>query len=473
MNVRAAMAAVGDGCPDLVAGLPKGCGESPLKVTYFSPVGTIGGAEMCLLDVLAAVKKARPEWSLGVLLGADGPLREAVAALDSRTHVLPLPGGLARMGDAGGEPDRSRWGRGGAFLARGSTVALGTAAYVARLRRWLRAEAPDVLQTNGMKAHVLGAWAAPRQLPVIWHLHDYTSSRPVMARLLRGAARRGIHAVAVSHSVAEDARRSLGARATIQTIYNAVDLDRFAPPQVDGGEAGLDEGAWLDRAAGLPPVPAGTVRLGLVATFAVWKGHELFLKAISRIPASAGCRFYVVGGPIYQSRGSQVSLEALQAQAQELGLAGRVGFVGHQTDPARAIRSLDVVVHASTRPEPFGRVIAEGMACGRAVVAVNDGGSAELFEEDVTALGCPPRDAAALAHAMVRLAADPSLRSRLGAAGRASACARFDRERLAEPWTQLYRALNHTSDQAPNSRDLSQCVQDQSGIVAMKDIVIS
>src|SRR5207253_6282469 len=105
-----------------------------------------------------------------------------------------------------------------------------------------------------------------------------------------------------------------------------------------------------------------------------------------RIPVDRPCRFYIVGGPIYRSRGSQVSAEGLRARAEALGVGSRVGLVGHQADPARALRALDVVVHASTRPEPFGRVIVEGMACGRAVVAIRDGGAAELFDDGVTAL---------------------------------------------------------------------------------------
>ena len=104
----------------------------------------------------------------------------------------------------------------------------------------------------------------------------------------------------------------------------------------------------------------------------------------------------------------------------------------------RALRALDVVVHASTRPEPFGRVIAEGMACGRAVIAIRDGGAAELFEDGVSALGCPPRDPDALAEAIGRVVADSELRQRLGQAGRQAALTRFDRRRLAEPWSRVY-----------------------------------
>src|SRR5579883_1179458 len=239
-----------------------------------------------------------------------------------------------------------------------------------------------------MKAHVLGAWAAPRGVPVTWHLHDYLSSRPVMARLLRLAARSGVSAVAVSKSVADDTAKVLGPRVPVDTIYNAVDLGRFAP--------GPGAGAKLDEAAGLPPAPPGTVRVGLVATFARWKGQDVFLDAVRRIDVDRPCRFYIVGGPIYRSLGSQWSLEELRERAEALGLADRVGFTGHQADPAEAIRALDVVVHASTRPEPFGRVIAEGMASGRAVIAMNEGGAAELFVDGVDALGCAPRDPQAL-----------------------------------------------------------------------------
>ena len=165
-----------------------------------------------------------------------------------------------------------------------------------------------------MKAHVLGAWAAPRGVPVVWHLHDYLGSRPVMARLLRWSARRTVRGVAVSRSVAADAARVLGPKVPVVAVYNAADLDRFAP--------GPGDGAWLDAEAGMPPAPEGTVRVGLVATFARWKGHEVFLDAVARLPADLPARFYIIGGPLYKSAGSQHSAEGLRAKAgAALGLA--------------------------------------------------------------------------------------------------------------------------------------------------------
>ena len=174
---------------------------------------------------------------------------------------------------------------------------------------------------------------------------------------------------------------------------NAVDLDRFAPGPGDGAGDSTPP-------PGCRPRRPGTVRVGLVATFARWKGHEVFLDAVARIAADLPCRFYIVGGPIYRSAGSQYTLEELHGEGRGTG-AGRAARVRRLSGrPGAALRALDVVVHASTRPEPFGRVIVEAMACGRAVVAVPAGGAAELFDDGVSALGCPPGDPAALARAI-------------------------------------------------------------------------
>ena len=406
-----------------------------MKVVYLNPTGILGGAELCMLDVLATVGDALPGWSPTVILGDDGPLRAAVEALGVPCEVLPMPDRLARLGDAGlGN------GRAPIQLAMDAArAAVATSGYLARLRRCVHTHAPDVVQTNGMKAHVLGAWTTPRGTPVVWHLHDYLSSRRVMGRLLRASARRGVLGVAVSKSVADDAARMLGARARVHPVHNAVDLSRFCPDNDLGSR--LD----LDAEAGLAPAPEGTIRLGLVGTYARWKGHGVFLQAAARVPLDRRCRFYVVGGPLYRSAGSQVTAEELRTMAVELGLEGRVGFVPHQAKPEAVYRALDVVVHASTRPEPFGRVIVEGMACGRAVVVTRGGGASELFAEGISALGVEPGDFEGLARVLTRLIDDPSLRRSLGAGGRAEAEARFDRARLGREWADVYE-MSRVSD---------------------------
>jgi glycosyltransferase involved in cell wall biosynthesis len=183
------------------------------------------------------------------------------------------------------------------------------------------------------------------------------------------------------------------------------------------------------------------VRVGLVATFARWKGHATFLRALAMLPASLHVRGYVIGGPVYETAGSQVSLDDLRAQATALGLGPHVAFTGFVQDSAAAMRSLDIVVHASTDPEPFGLVIAEAMACGKPVVASGAGGSLELLEPGVDALAHAPGDAHGLAQAIEALARDTGLRQRLGAAGRAKAERCFTRDRLVGDFAPIYQSL--------------------------------
>jgi len=185
------------------------------------------------------------------------------------------------------------------------------------------------------------------------------------------------------------------------------------------------------------------VRVGLVATFARWKGHEIFLEALSLLPASLPVRGYVIGGPVYDTTGSQVALDELRQRADSLRLGSRAGFTGFIADSSSAIRSLDIVVHASTDPEPFGLVIAEAMACGRAVVASGAGGAIELTDACADSMTHTPGDASGLADRIHRLAADPALRDRLGAAGRATAERCFTRSRVAVELTPIYQGLAH------------------------------
>jgi glycosyltransferase involved in cell wall biosynthesis len=141
-------------------------------------------------------------------------------------------------------------------------------------------------------------------------------------------------------------------------------------------------------------------------------------------------------------------LEELRQQANRLGLEGRVGFTGFLEDVSGAIRSLDIVVHASTQPEPFGMVIIEAMACGKAVIASQAGGAAEIFTDGENALGHPPGDAVALAQQIARLARDPELRNRLGRTGRVTAERLYHGRRLADELTAMYRELVGSSNSA-------------------------
>jgi glycosyltransferase involved in cell wall biosynthesis len=399
-----------------------------VRILYLNPCGQMGGAETSLVELLASVRAAKPDWQLSLALGEDGPLADKARALGLQVILAPFPRSLARLGDA--QP-----GRLGTLLSL-LKAAGGIALYVRRLAAIVSAVRPEIIHSNGFKMHFLGAWIGTRHAALVWHIHDYVRTRPIMSRLLRLLAKRCTAAIVNSRSVATDLS-ALAPNLQVVPIYNAIDLKRFAP---DGKR--LD----LDALAGLSPAPPGTVRVGLVATFARWKGHKVFLQALSRLPSDAPIRGYIIGSPIYQTSGSQWSLRDLQQEAERLGLAGRIGFTGFVDDAAAAMRSLDVVTHASTEPEPFGMVIIEGMACGKAVIASQGGGAVELFEDGKDAVGHAPGDVDALAEQISRLASDGNLRAALGAAGRARVEQLFGGRRLARQLIAVYRGSANDKD---------------------------
>ena len=402
-----------------------------MRIVFLNPVGVIGGAERCLLNMLACLRRAVPAVDLHLVICTPGPLREEAERLGVEVTLVAMPEELTSCGDnglAGSGRIAKLWN----VARKLPGISWSTLRYARRLRRVLRNLRPDLIHSNGNKCHLLSRLAAPGRVPVVWHIHDFVQSRALTAPALRWAMTPRTSAVAISDAIRQDVAGALP-RLLVDLLYNVIDTDHYLP-----GPAHAER---LDAAAGLTSPPAGTIRIGLVATYARWKGHSVFLAAAARLVArrpDLPVRFYVVGGPIYRTRASQFTREELSAQCHDLQIADRVGFVPFQTDTVEVYRDLDIVVHASTQPEPFGLTIAEAMSCGRAVVVSQAGGAAELFEHDHDALGTPPGDIDALSQSMEALADSPQLRQQLGLRARQSALARFSRDHLGTDLYDIY-----------------------------------
>jgi glycosyltransferase involved in cell wall biosynthesis len=391
-----------------------------VRVMFLAASGQIGGAERVLLDCIR-IGDGWPGAEVSVVALGPGPVVSAADALGARTRVVEPPAAFSAVGDAFGST--------GTVVRSLLPMLGGFPGFFRRFSRTIRGLVPDLIHSHGIKTHVLAA-LLPRRAPVVWHLHDYLGMRPLSSKLLRLLAHRCALAIAVSESVARDARRHLPAGLAVRVVHNSTDGERFCP---DGPV--LD----LDSLAELPAAPAGTIRIGLPATFARWKGQDTFLKAIALV-GRADVRAYVIGAPVYETRNSQWSRPELGVMARELGLEGKVGFTGFVSDMPAAYRALDIVVHASTRPEPFGLAIAEAMACARAVVAAPAGGAGELFVHEEHALAAASGDADALASSLRTLIDDPQKRAALGRRARAHVIASFGPERFT---ANLRAALSH------------------------------
>lgn len=398
----------------------------PLRVLFVNPIGGLGGAEQSLLDLLAALRTT-PNLELSLLLLEDGPLRERMEDLGIRVDVLPMPESLATLGEFGLSGTKT--------LGRAVLGGIAGVRYFERLSHALRTARADIVHTNGIKAHWLVC--ALRRGPTVLHFRDFVKERPLTRSALRPLCALGPRvAIGISQAVGRELEAAFPSLDT-EVVYDGIDTDALCP--------GPTQGATLAELAELLPDAPGTLSVGILGTYARWKGHDYFLRAaaeVSRRHPDRSLRFYLIGGPIYKTRTAQFTRAELEGLAAELGIHARVGFIPFRSDVLHLYRSLDIVVHASTQPEPFGRTIVEAMACGRAVIAMRDGGARELFEDGIHALGADPCSAPSLAGAMARLIEQPDLRGELAARAREHAVARFSRTRLPNDMLRVYARVS-------------------------------
>jgi glycosyltransferase involved in cell wall biosynthesis len=399
-----------------------------MRVLYLAPAGPLGGAERVLLDVIHGV---RNHVSAGVLAFSEGPLINEVRSLGIPVEVVPLPPSVARLGEQSG----SSWDLLARVLMSIEQAALPGCEFIRRCRRVVDEFRPDLVHSNGLKAHLLARLMCGNR-PLILHVHDFYAQRALTRHLLGRVVSPPLTLLAISRATAADVAL-LFPSSPIELIYNAVDTEYFSP--------GRSDARRLDELARLPESPAGVLRAGLVATYASWKGHDVFLRAaalLSEWGHAARFRFYIVGAPIYSTSSSQRTAAELRRRAAELGVAADVGFIDFQDDIASVYRSLSFVVHASTGPEPFGRTIIEGMACQKAILSTATGGAGEIFEPGVSGLRIVPGSAGSLAANLLALADDRDKTDRLCRQARQTALARFDRRRLTGQMLGVYaRAL--------------------------------
>jgi glycosyltransferase involved in cell wall biosynthesis len=166
--------------------------------------------------------------------------------------------------------------------------------------------------------------------------------------------------------------------------------------------------------SGLQLEPAGEVarsvaRVGMVARLDPWKGQELLIRAFARAFPEGDATLVLYGGPAF---GHDVFAVELRELADSLGLADRVEFAGHVSDVRAAIKSLDVCVQYSIRPEPLGQNVLQYLAAGKPTLVAAEGGPVEWIVDGVNGILVPPRDASSLAEALQKVA-EPAVRQHL------------------------------------------------------------
>ncbi len=275
----------------------------------------------------------------------------------------------------------------------------------------------DLVYCNSQKSFVLGALASwLHRTPLLWHLHDILDRHHfgwLQIRLVVGLANRRAERVVVPSKAAADAFVDAGGRASLVVLVrNGVPVPRCVEPPT--GRAALRH--ELD-------LPRGFL-FGVFSRLAPWKGQHVALAALALLP-DAGC--VIAGDALF---GEQDYLASLRAEADRLGVADRVHFLGHRDDVATLMRAVDVVVHPSTDPEPFGLTMVEAMLAGTPLVASWAGAAAEILDGGRVGVLVPPGDALALATALEQCRSRPEAAARRAATARRHAERHFNVERL-------------------------------------------
>jgi glycosyltransferase involved in cell wall biosynthesis len=270
----------------------------------------------------------------------------------------------------------------------------------------LRKLGVDIVHLNNAPAAGADNWlpaARIRRIPCITHAR--TVVRPGHTAIHRWLHRRYDLVLGDSRHVAEAVIAVTGiARDRVRVVYEGVDADAFR-------DSVRRPAAEVRQQFGVRPDDVLIVMAGHLRP---WKGQHVLVDALSRVTNRGHLKAIFVGGT---PAGHTDYVEQLQATATATGIADIISFVGERNDVADFMNAADIVVHASTDPEPFGIVVVEGMALGKAVLASALGGPLEIITPG-TGLLFDPAHPEQLAAAIDRVAADANFRAELGRAAR-------------------------------------------------------
>ncbi|HEY3848011.1 MAG TPA: glycosyltransferase family 4 protein [Acetobacteraceae bacterium] len=359
-----------------------------------------GGVERGAIEITQAVADAD---GVALVASAGGPLVRAVERVGGRHITLPL----------------------------NTRNPLAIWRNAARLEALIRAENVAIVHARS-RAPAWSAWLACHRTGAhfVTTYHGVYNEDLPFKRRYNAVMARGEIVIAASRYVAEliVARHNLYPT-RIRVIPRGVDPAVFDPAIVVPDRLARLARDWR--------LPDGAPTVVLPGRLTAWKGQSILLSAIARVSRRDVC-CVLVGS----DQGRRRYSAQLQRQAEQLGIAERVRLVGNCDDMPAALMLSDVVVHASVRPEAFGRVVIEAQAMGRPVVAADLGGPVETVRHGVTGWRVPPGDPAALAAAIeLAMALPEAERHALGQRARQAVQRGYTVRAMQEATLDVYEAV--------------------------------
>jgi len=374
--------------------------DRPPIVLQVLPSLVTGGVERGTVEITQAVAEAQ---GVALVASAGGPLVHSVQRAGGRHFTMPLQ-------------------------AKDPVTIWRNAARLAAL---IRAENVSLVHARS-RAPAWSAWLACRRTGAhfVTTYHGVYGEDLPFKRRYNAVMAKGEMVIAASHYVAREIQRRHNVDpAQIRVIPRGVDPLVFAPDAVSADR--------IARVAQTMRVPDGMYTVVIPGRLTSWKGQAVLLRAIARLPWTEVC-CVLVGSDQGRTKYSR----ELERLSEFLGIADRVRIIGQVEDIPAALMLSDVVVHASTEAEAFGRVVIEAQAMGRPVIATNLGGPSETVQDGVTGWLTDPGDVDGLARALVEaLSMDAEARSALGDRARASVLSGYTLRAMRDATLDVYQAV--------------------------------
>lgn len=259
------------------------------------------------------------------------------------------------------------------------------------------------------------------KIPIILHMHNPYPISDIRGNFNFSIAKK---VITVSESMKDNYTGFNNIMRKIECIYNGVDLKKFT------GETESIRNELPIRGEG--PV------IGFVGQICRRKGVDLLIGAAKNIVEVYPNALFVIAGA--DGIGEEGYTEKIKTMADHLGIWDNFVFLGKRNDVPKVVNALDILIVPS-RAEPFGKVIIEGMAGGKCVIASNVGGIPEIIKDGKNGLLFPVDDRLALEQAMLKVLDDDALRDRLAKEGYSTAKQNFSIERFVDRTQKLYESL--------------------------------
>lgn len=388
---------------------------SAKNICYFSIATHLGGAERSLLELLSCIKNEKKIKMFILLPQGTGPLLQELSQVGLLFDVLPMPNVFLKTSRSA--PLRS------VCYVLISLPAL--VVYGIKLRAYFKKNKINIIHTTGIKCHFLSALTTiGLKLKIIWHLRDIFTAGLTKAALQTfyklGASK--ITLIANSKATAN----SFLSDPSIFVVLNGIDTSQYFE---------RPNRCFQTNDKADPPIPI----VGILGVIARWKGQREFIEMAGLVlKRHKDVNFVIIGDQIYDTAGDRGLLSELKVRVSELGIGNQVFFVGFKKNTVEALNGLTILVHASIRPEPFGRVLLEAQSCGIPVVASAAGGVLEIIEDGKNGLLFAPGSIEEMAACVCKLLENSALAKKIAQAGLQHVNKNFTLNRHAQQIISIY-----------------------------------